>query len=136
GGLEATLSDGFSNAGFDVIDPHVLHGKLAPKPAIEALNLATSAAVSIAKKSDADLVVIAKGTAHLADHAALGDSGMLSGQGNVVARVIRVRDGKVLASTTQHAAQVHIDADTARANAVNEAAKMATSALTPKLDND
>ena len=50
------------------------------------------------------------------------------------ARVVRVKDGKVLASTSQHAAQVHIDLDTARLNALNEAAKMAASALTKKLN--
>ena len=49
----------------------------------------------------------------------LAGAGMQSGQGNVVARLVRVRDGKVVGSTTQHAAEVHIDADTARLNAIN-----------------
>jgi hypothetical protein len=60
---------------------------------------------------------------------------MHSGQANVVARLVRVRDGKVLASTTQHAAQVHIDVETARLNALNEAARLAADELTKKLDN-
>jgi hypothetical protein len=134
GGIEATLSEGFSNAGFSVVDPHVLRGKLAPKPAFEALDLSTGAGQQIAQKSDADLVIIAKGTAQLAYHETIAEGGMKSGQGNVVARLVRVRDGKVLASTTQHAAQVHIDADTARLNALNEAARLAADALTKKLN--
>jgi hypothetical protein len=48
---------------------------------------------------------------------------------------VRVRDGKVLASTTQHAAQVHLDAETARLHALDEAARLAAAELTRKLDN-
>jgi hypothetical protein len=136
GGIEATLSEGFANAGFSVVDPHVLRGKLTPKPAFESLDLSTGAGQQIAQKSDADLVIIAKGVAQLAYHEAIAEGGMKSGQGNVVARLVRVKDGKVLASTTQHAAQVHIDADTARLNALNEAARLAADALTKKLNAD
>jgi len=119
GGIEATLSEVLGGAGFHVVDPAVLRGKLAPKPAFELVDLSAGEARQIAQKSDADYVVIAKGTAQLAYHAELAAGGMQSGQGNVVARLIRVRDGKVVASTTQHAAEVHLDADTARLNAIN-----------------
>jgi hypothetical protein len=135
GGIEATVSDVFGGAGFKVIDPQVLRGKLAPKPAFEMLDLSAGEARQIAQRSDADYVVIAKGTAQLAYHADLAGSGMQSGQGNVVARLIRVRDGKVVASTTQHAAEVHIDADTARLNAINSAARLAAETLTRKLSD-
>ena len=47
-------------------------------------------------------------------HETIAEGGMHSGQANVVARLVRVKDGKVLASSTQHAAQIHIDLDTAR----------------------
>ena len=135
GGIEATMADGFSGAGFHVVDPHVLKGRLAPKPAFEVLDLSSGAGRSIAEKSDADLVVIVKGVAQTAYHSTVAESGMHSGQANVVARLVRVRDGKVLASTTQHAAQIHIDVDTARLNALNEAARLAAAELTKKLDN-
>lgn len=135
GGIEATLAEVFGGAGFHVVDPQVLRGKLAPKPAFEVLDLSAGAAQQIAQKSDADYVVIAKGTAQLAYHADLAGAGMQSGQGNVVARLVRVRDGKVVASTTQHAAEVHIDADTARLNAINSAARLAAETLTRKLSD-
>jgi hypothetical protein len=134
GGIEATMADGFTNAGFHVVDPHVLKGHLAPKPAMEVLDLSPTAGRSIAEKADADLVVVVKGVAKDAYHETLAEAGMHSGQANVVARLVRVRDGKVLASSTQHAAQVHIDLDTARLNALNEAARMAAQELTKKLD--
>jgi tetratricopeptide (TPR) repeat protein len=131
GGLEAVLADSFSNAGFDVIDPSVLRGRLVPKESVEMLNLNNSDARNIALRSDADLVLIVKGTAQVTTQPQLGN--MLSGQANVAARVIRVSDGKVVAATTQHAAQVHIDADTARNNALIEAGKQTGNALTQKL---
>jgi tetratricopeptide (TPR) repeat protein len=131
GGLEAVLSDAFSNAGFDVIDPGVLRGRLQPKDSIEMLNLNNTDGRNIALRSDADLVLLVKGTAQVAQQAALAN--LISGQANVAARVIRVSDGKVLASVTQHAAQVHIDADTARSNALIEAGRMAGAQLTQKL---
>jgi hypothetical protein len=134
GGIEATMADGFTSAGFHVVDPQVLKGKLAAKPAFEVLDLSANAGRSIAEKADADLVVVVKGVAQIAYHETLAASGMHSGQANVVARLVRVRDGKVLASSTQHAAQVHIDADTARLDALNEAARLAADELTRKLD--
>jgi hypothetical protein len=135
GGIEATVAEVFDGAGFHVVDPAVLRGKLAPKPAFEVLDLSAGEARQIAQKSDADYVVVAKGTAQLAYHAALASADMKSGQGNVVARLVRVRDGKVVASTTRHAAEVHIDADTARLNAINSAARLAAETLTRKLND-
>ena len=134
GGIESTMADQFTGAGFHVIDPAVLKGKLAPKPAFRALDLSTDVARNVAEKSDADLVVVVKGVAKDAYHEVIAAGGMHSGQGNVVARLIRIKDGKVMASSTQHAAQVHIDLDTARLNALNEAAKMAATELTQKIN--
>jgi hypothetical protein len=134
GGIEAVMSDGFTNAGFHVVDPQVLKGKLAPKPAFRVLDLSTDVARNVAEKSDADLVVVVKGVAKDAYHETLAAGGMHSGQANVVARLVRVKDGKVLASSTQHAAQVHIDLDTARLNALNEAARLAAAELTQKIN--
>ena len=135
GGIEATVAEVFGGAGFHVVDPAVLRGKLAPKPAFEVLDLSSGEARQIAQRSDADYVVIAKGTAQLAYHADLAGAGMQSGQGNVVARLVRVRDGKVVGSTTQHAAEVHLDAETARLNAINSAARLAAETLTRKLSD-
>lgn len=135
GGIEAVMGDAFSGAGYHVVDVNVLKGKLAPKAAMEVLDLSPSAGRSIADKADADLVVIVKGVAKDAYHETIAESGMHSGQANVVARLIRVRDGKLLGASTQHAAQIHIDLDTARLNALNEAARMAAQELTRKLDN-
>jgi hypothetical protein len=134
GGIESAMADQFTGAGFHVIDPAVLKGKLAPKPAFRALDLSTDVARNVAEKSDADLVVVVKGVAKDAYHETIAAGGMHSGQANVVARLVRVKDGKVLASSTQHAAQIHIDIETARLNALNEAARLAAAELTQKLN--
>jgi hypothetical protein len=134
GGIESTMADQFTGAGFKVIDPQVLKGKLAPKPAFRALDLSMGEARNIAEKGDADLVVVCKGVAKDAYHETIAAGGMHSGQANVVARLVRVKDGKILASSTQHAAQIHIDLDTARLNALTEAARMAAAELTQKVN--
>ena len=133
GGVEATMSGGFTSAGFRVVDLDTLRGKLAPKPAVEVLDLSAPQARSIANKADADFVVVVKGVAQTVRHEMVSQAGMHSGQANVVARFIRVRDGRVMASSTQHAAQVHIDLETAKLNALNEAARLATVELTQKI---
>lgn len=133
GGMEQMVVTMFSKAGFNVIDVNVLRGKLHPKPLFEVLNLSSSEARSIAQKADADLVVVVQGSAQLAD-AGLQLGGLRSGQANVVARVVSAQDGRVLSSTNQHAAQVHLDADTARMNALNEAARLAASQLVRNLE--
>jgi hypothetical protein len=134
GGIEAKISEAFASSGYDVVDPHVLHGRLRPKPAFERLDLSLGEAEQVATRADAELVVIAKGVAQSAYHPMLDLGGMTSGQANVVARLVRVRDGKVLASTSQHAAQVHIDPTTARQEALDEAARLAAQALLQQLD--
>jgi tetratricopeptide (TPR) repeat protein len=131
GGIEATLSDELGNAGFDIIDPSVLRGRLMPRAAVEAVNLGAADARSVALRSDADVVVIVKGVAQASTQPTLGS--MYSGQANLTARAVRVSDGKVLAAATQHAAQVHIDADTARQNALIEGARMIARTLAQKL---
>jgi hypothetical protein len=130
GSMESTFADGFTGAGFSVVDPHVLRGHLQPRPAFQVLDLSAGEARQIAQKSDADLVVVAKGVALIG--AGVGE--MVSGQANVVARLIRIRDGKVLASTTQHAAQVHIDAATARLQALDAATRQAADELVKKIN--
>lgn len=133
GTLNAMLADGFTAAGWNVIDIAVLKGKLSAMPRFEPLNLTDDVARSVAKKADADAVVIVKGVGKLTDaHSTLGE-GMWSGQANVVARLVRVKDGKVLAASTQHSAQVHIDQDTARINALTEAARQTSAELVAKV---
>jgi hypothetical protein len=133
GTLSATLADGFTAAGFNVIDPEVLRGKLRAMPRFEPLNLTDDQARSVAKAADADAVIIVKGVGKLTHASSLLGPGMFSGQANVVARLVRVKDGKVLASSSQHSAQVHIDQDTARLNALTEAARLTSAELVGRL---
>lgn len=135
GGLDATIASSFTDAGFDVIDPTVLKGKLS-KPQLRVIDLSAPQATQIAEKADADVVIVVKGTADNVYHEALAEAGMHSGSGTVVARAIRVRDGKVLSSSTQQAAKVHVDFQTARILALNEAAKLASAELLRKLHAD
>jgi hypothetical protein len=132
--LESTLSDKLTEAGFNVVDAGVLKGRMAPPARFEAV-LGNDDAREVALHSCADLVMVVKGEGHAAQPSVLGGSGMFSGQSNVTARLIRVNDGVVVAAATEHAAQVHIDAETARANALTEAGKMVAAKITSKTNN-
>ena len=79
------------------------------------------------------MVIMVTGKALTTQSEVVNQAGMHSGQGNVVARAIRVRDGRVLASSTQHSAQLHIDLPTARLLALNDAAKLASTELVRKM---
>jgi hypothetical protein len=125
--IETTLSDKLTEAGFRVVDVSVLQGKLGAPGRFEKI-LSDDAARSIGKSANVDLVLVAKGSAQTSRSVA----NMLSGQANLSARLIRLADGTVLASSTQHAAQVHIDPDTARNNALTEAAKLTAPELIRK----
>jgi hypothetical protein len=129
GVVEATLSDKMTDAGFNVVDANVLKGRMGPPARFEKI-LGDDEARAVALHSCADLVLVAKGVGRIAAAPALAGSGMLSGQANVTARLIRVADGVVIASAAEHAAQVHIDADTARMNALSEAAKLVATKIT------
>lgn len=136
GGVEAVVSGAFANAGFTVVDPAVLRGKLAPKPISQVIDLGNAEAIQLARASDADFVVLVRATAKTLVNSTLAQGEMTSGQANLVGRVIRIKDGKVLASATQHAAQVHVDADTACIGALNEGAQVVADSLLQKLNSD
>lgn len=133
GTLNAMLAEGFTTAGWSVIDPSVLQGRLKAMPRFEPLNLTDDQARAVAQKTDADAVVIVKGVAKLIDASSTLGVGTWSGQANVVARLVRVKDGQVLAASTQHSAQVHMDPDTARIQALTEATRQTSSELVSKL---
>lgn len=134
GVLESTLSDKLTENGFNVVDANVLKGRMAPPARFEAV-LGNDDAREVALHSCADLVMVVKGEAHVMQAPVVAGSGMLSGQANVTARLIRVSDGTVIASTTEHAAQVHIDGETARTNALDAAAKMVAAKITAKTNS-
>ena len=131
GVLEATLSDRMTEAGFTVVDAEVLKGRMGAPARFEKI-VGDDAARTVALHSCADLVLVVKGVGLSTAPTVLAGSGMTSGQGNVTARLIRVTDGVVVAADTEHAAQVNIDPDMARMNALDEAAKMVAAKIGAK----
>ena len=97
GGIEATLADVFGGAGFHVVDLQVLRGKLAPRPAFEVLDLSAGEARSIAQRATRTTWSSPRARRSWRTTAISPAAGMQSGQGNVVARLVRVRDGRVVA---------------------------------------
>lgn len=123
GVVAATLSSALRARGMKVIDPTVLRGKLKKERDYEIEDLGADTATTVARKTDAELVLTVRATAKLASNSVLADSNMTSAQATIVARLIETRTGEVVAAATSHAAKVHIDPDTARSEALAAATK-------------
>ncbi|MGE3545958.1 MAG: hypothetical protein AB7L28_18645, partial [Kofleriaceae bacterium] len=135
GVVTATLASALREGGMRVIDPKVLRGKLTRERAYEVDELGSDVAATVARRADADLVIIARGSADLAYNRQLAASRMTSAQGSVVARLVDTRSGEVVATATEHAAQVHIDPDTARRQALAAASKACAKQLLEQTTN-
>jgi hypothetical protein len=97
------------------------------------VDLTAPQAQEIARKGDAEIVVVVKGRANDTRVGVIAESGMHSGSGNVVAQAIRVADGRVLSSSNQQGATVHLDRQTAQVLALNQAGKLASAELLKSL---
>jgi len=128
------VAESFRASGFEIIDPQVLEGKVAPRTAAQAMNLSNGEAQKTARVAGADLVVVVTGRSSITTVPDAARAGMVSGQGSVVARVLRVKDGRLLGSVTRHAAQLHVDGPTAGVMALSSAAGQASAELIEKLN--
>jgi len=117
GVVAATLASALRARGMKVIDPAVLRGKLKKERDYEIEDLASDAAATVARKADAELVLIVRASVKLAYNRQLADGDMTSAQATIVARLVETATGEVLAAATSHAARIHIDPDTARSQA-------------------
>jgi Flagellar assembly protein T, N-terminal domain len=132
GTVDAVIAEGFTNAGFDPVDPAVLKGKIAAPSSVTVVDLGNQTATSYAKASDADYVVLVKASAKAVAPQALVAGQMVSGQAILTAKLLRASDGKLMGVATTHGAQVHIEPDTACVGALEQAAREAVTTLVSK----
>jgi hypothetical protein len=132
GAFENVISDVFSASGFKVIDLHVLKGEAPPAKGLAVKEIGTDDLAKLGLKASADYVVVIRGTTKTGYHSMLSQAGVNSGQANATGRLVRTADAKVVSSASTHGASVHIDAETAQINALNDAARAAASELVEK----
>jgi hypothetical protein len=128
--VENTFMDAFTQKGFEFIDPQVAAKDIKVTPAYRVQNLTVTQAKTLAGQADAEVVITGQAVAKL-----YGDigGGMKSVQADLSARAVRVDTGQVIATSTVHAAAVHISELTAGNDALKKAASQAADEMIGKI---
>ncbi len=124
---ENVLMEKLTQKGFHVVDHAMASKTLKIKAPYKIESLSNDAVRDIGKVYDAEVVIYGKALSKLAG-AVLGSS-MKSAQADVSLRVVNTDTGRVIASSTHHAAAVHPNEVTAG----TEALKIATDAIADQL---
>lgn len=127
--VESILAQSLTKAGFEVIDPSVM-GKLKVKKPYQHLGLNANEAVELARSYGANLVVLGKALA--TEGAKLSGTTMVSSSANITAKVVRVKDRKIISYLSASGDSVHPNV----VSAGNEALEQAAEELAEKLINE
>jgi len=130
GVVENTMMDKFQQKGFEFIDHQVAAKEIKVTAAYKVQNLTADQAKVLGSQVDAEVVIIGKAVSK--SYGELG-GGMKSVQADLSARAVRTDTGQVIASSTTHAAAVHISETTAGIDALKKAASDASDELLTKI---
>ena len=130
GVVENTMMDKFTQKGFEFIDHQVAAKEIKVTAAYKVQNLTADQAKVLGSQVDAEVVIIGKAVSK--SYGELG-GGMKSVQADLSARAVRTDTGQVIASSTTHAAAVHISETTAGIDALKKAASDASDELLTKI---
>ncbi len=105
--VEAKLAGVLIAQGYRVLDPSQITGILRKEKAFRRINLSEKESIKLAKLSQADYVVLGKAVA--SSGANVPDSNMRSCFANAAVKLIRVRDGQIIAYLDAAGSSVHMD---------------------------
>jgi len=129
---EATISQRLLEQGYIVVEPKDVGNVLAKEKAFKVVDLSEAKSVQLGNLSKADYVVTGKAIASSAGN--VPQSNLRSCFANITAKVIRVKDGKVIAYLDATGNSAHLDVITggkeALVNAAGELAGKLIEALT------
>jgi hypothetical protein len=122
---EATLADRLITQGFEIIEPASLSKVIKQEPAFRMVNLSEGNSIKLGSLSKADYLVLGKAVA--SGGANVPQSSMRSCFANITAKLINVKDGKVVAYLDAAGSSAHMDVITGGREAlVNAAGNLAT----------
>jgi hypothetical protein len=116
---EAKVAQGLISAGLEIIEPSVLNKTIKQDPAFRLLSISDDKSVKLGNLSKADYVVVGKAVASAGG--VVPQSSMRSCFANVTAKLIRVKDGKVLSYLDASGNSVHMDVITGGREALSSA---------------
>ncbi len=122
---EAALADRLIAQGFEIIEPSSLSKVIRQEPAFRMVNLSEASSIKLGSLSKADYLILGKAIA--SSGANVPQSSMRSCFANITAKLINVKDGKVVAYLDAAGNSAHMDAITGGREAlVNAAGSLAT----------
>jgi len=128
--VENAFMDKFTEKGFEFIDHQIAMKEITVTRPYRVTDLSVTQAKTLASQADAEVVIVGKAIARF--YADIG-GGMKSIQADLSARAVRIDTGQVIATTTTHAAAVHISEITAGTEALKKAANEAADDMLGKI---
>ncbi|MGE5197868.1 MAG: hypothetical protein ACM3IL_05115 [Deltaproteobacteria bacterium] len=128
---ESYLAQKLIEQGYEVLEPSALSNTIKQDKAFRILNLSESESVKLGNLSRADYVVLGKAIASAGG--TVPQSNMRSCFANITAKLIRVKDGKVVAYLDSAGNSAHMDVVTGGREALASAAAALSAKLTGAL---
>jgi len=132
---ETTIMNEMMNTGFPFVDAATAKRNIARDMAQAAIQGDAAAAASIATRLGAEILITGTAISKVASGgpAVVRNAGFKSCQANINLRVIRADDASIIAVASAHDRAAHIDEVTGGSQALEKAAKKASSELTDKI---
>jgi hypothetical protein len=118
--IESSLAQKIMQAGFEVLEPSQLKKVINTSPAFRLVSISDNDSVRLGNLSKAQYVVVGKAIASAGGN--VPQSSMRSCFANVTAKLIRVKDGKVIAYLDASGSSAHMDVVTGGREALSNAA--------------
>ena len=118
---EARVAKKLIESDFEIIEPSILTKVIKEDKAFRLVNLSETESIKLGNLSKADYVVLGKAVA--SSGGKVPQSNMISCFANVTAKVIHVKDGKVIAYLDASGNSAHLDVVTGGREALNNAAE-------------
>ncbi len=104
---ESSIANKLIQSGFEIVQPQQLEETLKKERAFRRIDLTEKDSLKLANLGQADYVLLGKAVASAG--AKVPNSSMLSCFANLSAKLIRVKDGKVIAALAASASSAHLD---------------------------
>ncbi|MBN1913745.1 MAG: hypothetical protein JW788_05025 [Candidatus Omnitrophica bacterium] len=118
---EAVLANNLISQGYEILEPSSLSKIIEKKPAFRKVSLSADDSVKLGNLSRADYVILGKAVASSGGN--VPNSSMRSCFANLSAKLIRVKDGKVVAYLDASGNSAHMDVITGGREALRNAAQ-------------
>lgn len=121
---ETAIVDYLQGKGFDLVDPAQVAALMQAED--QLIKLATQgdpvAAAKLGAATGAEYALVGSVSKSTSNNSLLAESGMISGQATLTAKVVNCSNARIVASKAANGAAVHISVDVAQAKAIAKAA--------------